>query len=172
MPTKRKGANLSRDTNKSSSIRNRRAQRTEKQVQEENTGARVRMAQLRQEQLDDTRAERNEVMRLEQRQSHRFTINRRRANDQQRQQAHLAFVATSFLRLAFQYEPDIEYYAHSKVLIGAMDKECSYCHALKFKNEPAGMCCASGKVQLPETETPPEPLNGLLIGTDPDSNVS
>ncbi|GFS50600.1 uncharacterized protein NPIL_247571 [Nephila pilipes] len=171
MPTKRKGANLSRDTNKSRSIRNRRAQRTEEQVQEENTGARVRMAQLRQEQLDDTRAERNEVMRLEQRQSLRFTVNRRRANDQQRQQAHRAFVATSFLRLAFQYEPDIEYYAHSKVVIGAMDKECPYCHALKFKNEPAGMCCASGKVQLPEIETPPEPLNGLLIGTDPDSNV-
>ncbi|XP_044575237.1 uncharacterized protein LOC123259041 [Cotesia glomerata] len=52
-----------------------------------------------------------------------------------------------------------------------MDKECPHCHALKFKNEPAGMCCASGKVQLPEIETPPEPLNGLLIGTDPDSNV-
>ncbi|CAD7001389.1 unnamed protein product [Ceratitis capitata] len=46
-----------------------------------------------------------------------------------------------------------------------MDKECPHCHALKFKNEPAG------KVQLPEIETPPEPLNGLLIGTDPDSNV-
>ncbi|GFU46099.1 uncharacterized protein NPIL_163801 [Nephila pilipes] len=73
------------------------------------------MAQLRQEQLDDTRAERNEVMRLEQRQSHSFTVNRRRANDQQRQQAHRALLATSFLRLAFQYEPDIEYYAHSKV---------------------------------------------------------
>ncbi|XP_044582393.1 uncharacterized protein LOC123263552 [Cotesia glomerata] len=52
-----------------------------------------------------------------------------------------------------------------------MDKECPHCHALKFKNEPAGMCCASGKVQLPEIETPPEPLNGLLFGTDPDSNV-
>ncbi|GFT98206.1 ATP-dependent DNA helicase [Nephila pilipes] len=171
MPTKRKGANLSRDTNKYRSIRNRRAQRTEEQVQEENTGARVRKAQWRQEQLDDTRAERNEVMRLEQRQSHRFTVNRRRANDQQRQQAHRAFVVTSFLRLAFQYELDIEYYAHSKVVIGAMDKEWPYCHALKFKNEPAGKCCASGKVQLPEIETPPEPLNGLLIGIDPDSNV-
>ncbi|XP_023224699.1 uncharacterized protein LOC111625712 [Centruroides sculpturatus] len=52
-----------------------------------------------------------------------------------------------------------------------MDKECPHCHALKFKNEPAGMCCASGKVQLSEIETPPEPLNGLLIGTDPDFNV-
>ncbi|XP_027843493.2 uncharacterized protein LOC114124439 [Aphis gossypii] len=52
-----------------------------------------------------------------------------------------------------------------------MDKECPHCHALKFKNEPVGMCCASGKMQLPKVETPPEPLNGLLIGTDPDSNV-
>lgn len=31
------------------------------------------------------------------------------------------------------------------------------------------MCCASRKVQLPET--PPEPLNGLLIGTNTDSNL-
>ncbi|KAF0748832.1 ATP-dependent DNA helicase [Aphis craccivora] len=42
-----------------------------------------------------------------------------------------------------------------------MDKECPHFHALKFKNEPAGMCCASGKVQLPEIETPPEPGNYL-----------
>ncbi|CAG4940483.1 unnamed protein product [Parnassius apollo] len=99
---------------------------------------------------EDTRAERNEVRRLEQRQSRRYTVSRRRTNDQQRQQVHRAFISDSFLRLALQYEPDIEYYAHSKVVIGAMDKECPHCHALKFKNEPAGMCCASGKVQLPE----------------------
>jgi len=29
-----------------------------------------------------------------------------------------------------------------KVEIGAMDKECPHCNALKFKNEPAGMCVA------------------------------
>ncbi|GFW78968.1 hypothetical protein TNCV_3305671 [Trichonephila clavipes] len=34
-----------------------------------------------------------------------------------------------------------------------------------------GCVARRGKVQLPEIETPPEPLNGLLIGTDPDSNV-
>ncbi|GFS77268.1 uncharacterized protein TNCV_3758541 [Trichonephila clavipes] len=70
-------------------------------------------------------AERNEVRRLEQQQSRRFTVNRRRTNDQQRQQVHRAFISDSFLRLAFQYEPDIEYYAHSKVVIGAMDKGMS-----------------------------------------------
>ncbi|KAL4088602.1 hypothetical protein QTP88_023691 [Uroleucon formosanum] len=131
--------------------------KTEEQIQQQNNDARVSMAQLRQEQSEDTRAERNEVIRLEQRQLHRFRVNRRRKNDQQRQQVHRAFISDSFLRLAFQYEPNIEYYAHSKVVIDAMDKECPHCHALKFKNEPAGMCCASGKVQLPEIEIPPEP---------------
>ncbi|CAG4976372.1 unnamed protein product [Parnassius apollo] len=171
MPRKRKGADLSRSTSKARNLRNSRSERTEEQIQQQNTDARVRMAQLHQEEPEDTRAERNEVRRLEQRQSRRFTVSRRRTNDQQRQQVHRAFISDLFLRLAFQYEPDIEYYAHSKVVIGAMDKECPHCHALKFKNEPAGMCCASGKVQLPEIETPPEPLNGLLIGTDPDSNM-
>ncbi|GBP12603.1 hypothetical protein EVAR_10263_1 [Eumeta japonica] len=33
------------------------------------------------------------------------------------------------------------------------------------------MCCVSGKVHLPEIETPPKPLNGLPIGTDSVSNV-
>ncbi|KAL4083698.1 hypothetical protein QTP88_029014 [Uroleucon formosanum] len=108
-------------------MRNTRAQRTEEQIQEQNIDSRVSMAQLRQEQSEDTRAERNEVIRLEQRQS--------------------------------------------RLVIAAMDKECPHCHALKFKNEPDGMCCASGKVQLPEIETPTEPLNGLLIVTDLDFDV-
>ncbi|XP_044575241.1 uncharacterized protein LOC123259044 [Cotesia glomerata] len=42
-----------------------------------------------------------------------------------------------------------------------MNKECPYCHALKFQNEPAGICCASEKVQLPVIETPREPLNEI-----------
>ena len=65
-----------------------------------------------------------------------------RANDQQRQQVHRAFTANSFLHLAFEYEPDIQYSAHSKVVIGAMDNEYQHCNARKFKNEPAEMCCA------------------------------
>ncbi|CAG9839099.1 unnamed protein product [Diabrotica balteata] len=171
MPRKRKGADLSRNTSRSRSMRDTRSQRTEEQVRQQNADARVSLQQLRQEQSEDKRAERNEVIRVEQQKSRRFTVNRRRTNDQQPQQVHCAFTSDLFLRLAFQYEPGIKYYAHSKVVIGAMDKECLHCHALKFKNEPPGMSCASGKVQLPEIETPPEPLNGLLIGTDPDSNV-
>ena len=68
MPRKRNGANLSRNTSRSRSMRNTIAQITEEQIQQQNTDARVSMAQLRQEQSEDTRAERNEVIRLEQRQ--------------------------------------------------------------------------------------------------------
>ncbi|KAF0751774.1 ATP-dependent DNA helicase [Aphis craccivora] len=129
MPTKRKVANLSRNTSRSRSMRNTRARRNEEHIQQLNNDARVSMAQLRQEQSEDTRAERNEIIRLEQRQSHRFTVNRIcRTNDQKRQKVHRAFISDLFLRLAFQYELDIEYYAHSKVVIGAVDKECPHCH--------------------------------------------
>ena len=147
-------------------MRNRRTRRTEGQIQKDNTDARMRMVYLHQAKSEDARAEQNK-----QRQARRFIVSRRRVNDQQRDQVHRAFTANSFLHLAFEYEPDIRYYAHSTVVIGAMDKKCSHCNALKFKNEPAGMCCSSGKVQLPAIETQPEPLNGLLIGMDADSNL-
>ena len=82
-------------------MRNRRAQKTEGQVQQDNIDARVKMAQLHQAESEDTRAERNEQRRLEQRQDCHFTVSRRKANDQQRQQVHRAFTANSFQHLAF-----------------------------------------------------------------------
>lgn len=44
-----------------------------------------------------------------------------------------------------------------------MDKECKHCKALKFKGEPEGLCCNSGKVVVPPIPTPPEPLHSLLF---------
>ncbi|XP_060882081.1 uncharacterized protein LOC132953741 [Metopolophium dirhodum] len=102
MPRKRKGADLSRSTSKARNLRNNRSESTKEQIQQQNTDARVRMAQLHQEEPEDTRAERNEVRRLKQRQSPRFTVKRRRTNDQQRQQVHRAFISDSLPRLAFQ----------------------------------------------------------------------
>ena len=46
-----------------------------------------------------------------------------------------------------------------------MSKICPYCKALKFNGETMGMCCASGKVKLPQLAAPPEPLKTLLNGT-------
>ena len=97
---------------------------------------------------------------MEQRQARRFVVDTRKANDRKRQQVHRAFTSNSFLHLAFEYVLDVEYYDNSKVEIGAM----TYRQGIFALNEPAGMCLASLKVQLPEIETPPEPLNGLLIG--------
>ncbi|GFS85903.1 uncharacterized protein TNCV_1219131 [Trichonephila clavipes] len=58
---------------------------------------------------------------------------------------------------AFHYDSNNDYSLHPNVIIGKMDKICMYCSALKFKNETRGMCCASGKVKLPELHSPPEP---------------
>lgn len=55
--------------------------------------------------------------------------------------------------------------------IGDMDKECNYCHALKFKHEAPGMCCASGKVVLPALNPPPEPLATLMLGETQESKL-
>ena len=35
---------------------------------------------------------------------------------------------------------------------------CPYCKALEFNGETVGMCCASGKVKLPQLAAPLEPL--------------
>lgn len=166
MPARR---NIGRRTNTAASKRRSRAERTSDQIDRDNLSVREGMSQLRATQSQHNRIGRNQQRRLERAQTRRFVTNIRRTYDQQRQQEHRAFSYSSFHRIAFQYEPDIAYYNHSKVLIGSMDQECRFCHALKFKHEPAGMCCASGKVYLPSLETPPEPLKGLLTGTDSDS---
>ena len=150
MPARRKGVHLGRRTNKATNMRNRRVERTDEQIQQDNENVRVNMSQLGASKLQESRAERNQQRQLERRQARRFLIETHRAHDRQRQKVHRAYTSVSFLRLAFEYEPDIEYSAHFKVLIGAMDNECPHFHALKFKHESARMCCASGKVQLPE----------------------
>ncbi|GFX87080.1 uncharacterized protein TNCV_2637201 [Trichonephila clavipes] len=56
---------------------------------------------------------------------------------------------------------------HPSVIIGKMDKKCMYCGAQKFKNETPGMCCAGGKVKLPDLRSPPEPLLTLVPAVGP-----
>lgn len=65
---------------------------------------------------------------------------------------------------AFHYDANYDYSFHPSVVIGKMEKLCVYCSALKFKNETPGMCCAGGKVKLPELHSPPEPLSTLVSG--------
>ncbi|UYV75155.1 hypothetical protein LAZ67_12002687 [Cordylochernes scorpioides] len=47
----------------------------------------------------------------------------------------------------------------------------THCGAQKFKNETPGMCCAGGKVKLPDLRSPPEPLLTLVSGEKVNQNI-
>ena len=70
-------------------------------------------------------------------------------------------------RCALDYDPALDYLALADV--GAMDKVCKFCGALRFDKEPPGLCCSSGKVRIPLLQRPPQPLDDLFSGTHVDS---
>lgn len=67
-------------------------------------------------------------------------------------------------RYAYSYDPNINYSQKSTVTIGAMNKTRPKCSAKKCSDEPKGMFCAAGKVFLPDTEKPLQPIKNLLTG--------
>ncbi|UYV60223.1 hypothetical protein LAZ67_1000470 [Cordylochernes scorpioides] len=66
-----------------------------------------------------------------------------------------------------QYNAHIDYKADSSVDIGQMSRVCQFCSALRFRDEPFGLCCKQGRVSLPAIESPPEPIFSLLSGLHP-----
>ena len=64
---------------------------------------------------------------------------------------------------AFSYNPSATYDLGN---IGSMSQACTHCNAMKWNDEPPGMCCANGKVNVPLLGPPPEPLSSLLTGAD------
>ncbi|UYV82111.1 hypothetical protein LAZ67_21000889 [Cordylochernes scorpioides] len=66
-----------------------------------------------------------------------------------------------------QYNTHIDYKADSSVDIGQMSRVCQFCSALRFRDEPFGLCCKQGRVSLPAIESPPEPIFSLLSGLHP-----
>ncbi|GFQ72701.1 helitron_like_N domain-containing protein [Trichonephila clavata] len=116
-----------------------RAHQSEEQITARNTTQRIRISESR---IQKSKRQRDERLRqnisrnrvaLEQ---HIATF---RVRERERQQASRALSRASFFRLAFEYAPDINYSANFKITIGAMDKVCPYCQALKFRNETPGM---------------------------------
>ncbi|GFS98911.1 uncharacterized protein TNCV_3528831 [Trichonephila clavipes] len=61
-------------------------------------------------------------------------------------------------RLAFRYYPAENYSLSWHVLIGTMTVVGPYCKALEFSGETKGLCCATGKIKLPQLRETPEPL--------------
>ena len=79
------------------------------------------------------------------------------------------FTTRQWKKVAFHYDPKHDYAAEEVITIGSMSKVCNYCRAKKLDNEPPGVCCSNGKVQLATFQEPPQPLKNLLTGSTFDS---
>jgi hypothetical protein len=173
MPGRR--TNIGRNTRRTQNKQNHRANLTPSQRLQQNETTRVRMEQLRSQESDEQRILRLATMRISSRTSRQRASDTNRnfsqLNNRLSMQTRRALTLSSFNRIAFTYDPEFDYCSHSNIFIGDMDNECEYCHALKFKHETPGMCCASGKVVLHELNTPPEPLKSLVSGVDPESKL-
>lgn len=173
MPGRR--TNLGRRTSGSQRINRHRENLSTEQRVQINEATTSRVSQLRSAETTEDRDERLASMRNTSRgrrpQAADANRNLDRLANRERMQITRALTLSSFNRIAFEYDPEIEYCAHSKAMIGGMDKECTHCHALKFKNETAGMCCSSGKVVLPVLHSPPEPLKSLMSADNEESKL-
>ncbi|GFY24019.1 uncharacterized protein TNCV_4897001 [Trichonephila clavipes] len=72
---------------------------------------------------------------------------RKRAVAERAQQRRLIFTKNTwgvFDKAAFEYDETLDYESHKLIKIEAMNKECRFCGALKWKEESAGMCCLGG----------------------------
>ncbi|GFT80459.1 uncharacterized protein NPIL_506111 [Nephila pilipes] len=164
-------SNLGRNTRKAKSVRRVIAHQTEEERVSGNEQSRQRMAQIRDEEAAEQHTARLEdAMRLRVRQSRSATSNALRS--QQREHNRLQMtekrqqgkVYQPYNRLAFRYNPGEDYSLSRHVLIGTMMVVCPYCKALKFREEIKGMCCAAGKIKLPQLRKPPEPLKIVFAG--------
>ncbi|GFV94454.1 uncharacterized protein TNCV_3352921 [Trichonephila clavipes] len=162
--------NLSRNTRKAKSVRRVIAYQTEEERASVNERSRQRMTQIRANEAAKERATRLEDARLRVRQSRSATSDELRSQQREHNRLQMAErrqQGTSyqpFNRLAFWYNPAEDYSLSWHAVIGTMTVVCSYCKALKFSGEAKGMCCAAGKIKLPQLREPPEPLKTWLAG--------
>lgn len=140
-----------------------RANRTDDQRERDNENNRIRMSELR------SRVSENEVdmLRTLRVRAHQTHQQRARHNEIERSRRRSAPVILE--RAAFRYDPRIDYCADKSVTIGEMTTICKYCKALKYSGESTGLCCADGKVKLPQLVPPPDPLRSLVSGMGNDS---
>ncbi|GFU35020.1 uncharacterized protein NPIL_276791 [Nephila pilipes] len=163
-------SNLDRNTRKAKSVRRVIAHQTEEERASGNEQSRQRRAQIRAEEAVEQQATRLGDTRLRVRQSRSETSNV--LSSQQREHNRLQMTEKlrqgkaypPYKRLAFRYNPGEDYSLSRYVLIGTMTVVCPYCKVLKFCGETKGMCCAAGKIKLPQLREPPEPLKTLLAG--------
>ena len=130
--------------------------------------SRQRKSQVQQQTRRQTNAERHAISRQQESQENR-QIRLLRSRSRQRELRFQPFTTRQWKQGAFHYDPKHDYAAEEVITIGSMSKVCNFCRAKKWDNEPPGVCCSNGKVQLATFQEPPQPLKNLLIGSTSDS---
>lgn len=164
-----KRVSIGRRTRNAVNQRTIRASQNEDQRDRMNMATRSRNATVRLLQSQEDRALQNEEARLRTQRaraamdrsvesSEQINVDRRRSN-----------LLNVHERLAFHYNPTINYTEEISITIGSITIVCRYCRALKFPNESKGLCCAGGKIKLPALSKPPEPFNTLMSGAGNES---
>lgn len=113
-------ANIGRRTRQTSRIRSLRSQQTQEERAAVNEQCRTRVSLSREMSGEHQREIRNAEYRLR--------------SVQARASIHITN-RIIFQRLAFHYDPTIDYNAHPNIDIGYMNQVCTHCKALKFKKE-------------------------------------
>ena len=113
----------------------------------------------------DANAERMRLQRAAQEEAERQA---QREEDARRQQQRYAVARGQQPSFAARH-PDMVLSGAQAVdydTIGAMDKQCGTCGAMRWQGERASLCCAAGKVRLEPVPAPPPPLRRLWTGDD------
>lgn len=156
--------------------RSRTARRSSNERSSESMEQRTQRNQLNSQRLSRSRSIQSQEERESQNSENLLRMRRRnaainRSNDDHEQHnltrrvRRQAVLPVSYIRAAFRYDSTIDYSADNNVMIGSMGVVCPHCKALKFRNESPGLCCASGKIKLAPLNSPPEPLNSLVLGS-------
>ena len=133
--------------------------RTVEEHSRENLNVRDQIACTRANENSEKRNQRLRANTLRQREALQRATNAHRERNQRQMQDNRALTRASLNRLAFKYDPEIDYSPHVLIMIGRMEKECQHCHAFKYR------CCTSEKKSLPPLKPPPETLKTLFAGT-------
>ena len=118
---------IGRRTQRAKLMHDRRLNRT---LSRDNLNVRGQIACSRANDNSEQRNQRLRANTLRQR-----ATNADRECNQRRMQDNRALTRASLNRIAFEYDPEIDYSSHVLIMIGSMDKECQHCHAFKYKCE-------------------------------------
>lgn len=151
--------NIGRRSRNASEINGRRVNESDEERRQRVETSRIRMSQSRSIMTTEERIQSSSTR----------TVGAYAQNNLERRQARRPNVTNRNECLAFRYDPTVDYAVDVSVDFGTMSTVCKHCNALRFRHEQPGLCCASGKVKLPQLTPPPEPLASLLSGQEPRS---